>query len=355
MTRDARAVRLFCPALLTDGGIASYARMIVDALSPSPLRCYDLGTERPRHLLPATATVTRIAQRAPFALASMAEYLKSSAELVLAHVGLATPLAAVPHRSSGRVTVLAHGREVWQRLLPMRAAGLRRVDRFVFTTVFTRDQFLECNGDRLRPDVELDIVPLAAGREAEGPLRPRPASDRRRVVCVSRLTPNEPLKGIATLLEAAHFLPDSWEIRIVGDGEGRRMFEALAARLGVTARVAFTGRVTEAQKRAELDQAALLCLPSAQEGFGIVLLEALAAGRPCVGAAAGAIPEVLAPEVSELFPYGDARALAQAIERIGARLDAGGLAPEALRRHYDERYAFALFTSRWRALLGVSR
>ncbi len=349
-----RSIRLFCPALLIDGGIASYARTIVEALDPAPVRCFDLDRHEPRHPLPASASVTRLARQGPYALMTVRECLLDEGELLFAHVGLTTPLAALPHRRRSRVTVLAHGREMWQRLSLRHALGLGAVDRLVFTTVFTRDQFLECNGDRLRRDVAIEVVPLTAGRQAEAPVSPRPAADRRRVVCVSRLTTAEPMKGIATLVEAARFLPDSWEVRVVGDGPGRPAFEALAARHGVDRRVVFTGRASEEQKRREIDRADLLCLPSAQEGFGIVLLEALAAGRPCIGAAAGAIPEVLSPEVSELCRYGDPRALAQAIERVGERLHRGELEPQRLRSFYDERYSFDLFARRWRALLGVS-
>ncbi len=65
---------------------------------------------------------------------------------------------------------------------------------------------------------------------------------------------------------------------------------------------------------AEYNRADIFCLPSVQEGFGIVFLEAMAAGKPIVAARAAAVPEVVRNGI--LVEPESAEALAEAIDRL---------------------------------------
>jgi glycosyltransferase involved in cell wall biosynthesis len=82
--------------------------------------------------------------------------------------------------------------------------------------------------------------------------------------------------------------------------------------------VSFEGAVAEnAEVRRAFFEANVFCLASRQEGFGIVFLEAMAAGLPVVAARAGAVPEVVADgRTGLLVPAGDERAFAQALLRL---------------------------------------
>jgi len=102
------------------------------------------------------------------------------------------------------------------------------------------------------------------------------------VVCISRLTKQ---KNVASLLKAWKAVTaesDRARLRIIGDGPERKNLERLADTLSVSGSVTFEGRVTEERKWALLDQASAFAHPSLQEGFGIVFLEAMAAGLPVV-------------------------------------------------------------------------
>ena len=78
--------------------------------------------------------------------------------------------------------------------------------------------------------------------------------------------------------------------------------------------VIFLGHIPFEQLTREYRDCALFCLPSRQEGFGIVLLEALAAGRAVVTTTAAAMPEVVPNDTAgRLVPPGDPDALASAL------------------------------------------
>ncbi len=91
------------------------------------------------------------------------------------------------------------------------------------------------------------------------------------------------------------------EIRIVGNGPCDAAWRTQADRLKLANTVTWLGDISRAELAAEYNRADVFCLPSVQEGFGIVLLEAMAAGKAIVAARAGAIPEV-APHATLVDP-----------------------------------------------------
>jgi glycosyltransferase involved in cell wall biosynthesis len=115
---------------------------------------------------------------------------------------------------------------------------------------------------------------------------PPPSSERRlgRVVCLGRLSPT---KGLTYLLDAwrivKRYVPNA-TLHIIGDGDRayRALLERRAIDLGIGDSVNFLGRVSRGEKERELFEAALFAFPSTEEGFGIALVEAMAAGLPCV-------------------------------------------------------------------------
>ena len=111
------------------------------------------------------------------------------------------------------------------------------------------------------------------------------------LVCVARMTEQ---KGHRWLLLAFRAVVDEFPwatLLLVGDGPLRLQLEQLTEKLGLRERVRFVGWRTDV--RAILPGADLFVLASEWEGFGLVLLEAMAAGLPIVATRVGAIPEVV--------------------------------------------------------------
>ena len=111
------------------------------------------------------------------------------------------------------------------------------------------------------------------------------------LVCVARLTEQ---KGHRWLLSAFRAVLDEFPqaaLLLLGDGPLRAPLERLAAKLGLREHVRFSGWRTDVS--ALLPGADLFVLASEWEGFGLVLLEAMAAALPIVATRVGAIPEVV--------------------------------------------------------------
>jgi glycosyltransferase involved in cell wall biosynthesis len=128
-----------------------------------------------------------------------------------------------------------------------------------------------------------------------------------------------PAKGIYDLLEAvagiARAVPD---LRLVCAGHGERVAVArYAERLGIADAVKFTGWVGPSGKRALLETAAVLALPSYAEGMPVSVLEAMSAGVPAVASAIGGVPEALVDGVNGfLVAPGDKASLARHLRRL---------------------------------------
>lgn len=124
-------------------------------------------------------------------------------------------------------------------------------------------------------------------------------------------------KGVSYLIQAMANLvalhPDI-QLIIVGEGKDRGLLEELTNQLGLEANVIFMG--TQSQERISelLRESRLFILPSIEEGQGVVLVEALASGTPCIGSRVGGIPDVITPDVGKVVDAGDVGGLSAAIE-----------------------------------------
>ena len=137
------------------------------------------------------------------------------------------------------------------------------------------------------------------------------------VLSVARMYPR---KRLADLLHAAALLRTrvaGVQVRIVGRGPEWDALSRLHAELGLGDTVVLLGDLTRERLAEEYVNASVFCLPSVQEGFGIVFLEAMAAELPVVACRVAAVPEVVLDGATGLLvPPRDPGALAEALERL---------------------------------------
>ena len=166
---------------------------------------------------------------------------------------------------------------------------------------------------RSRITVVPEPIDLARWTRALHEARPG-VSEARSILCVAHLYPR---KDVETLLDAFARLRAPAVLRVVGGGPERRALESRARDLDLGTRAVFLGHVPFERLAEEYRRATVFCLPSRQEAFGIVFLEAMAAGVPIVAARAAAVPELLGDgEYGRLVPPGDTASLAHALESL---------------------------------------
>jgi glycosyltransferase involved in cell wall biosynthesis len=154
------------------------------------------------------------------------------------------------------------------------------------------------------------------------------------VLFVGRL---DAAKGIEELLEAFASLAGhrpNLRLAYVGDGPGGEHLRSRAKQLALDDRIIMNGAGTSQKVAQWLVAANVLALPSYDEGYPNVVIEALSCGRPVIATNVGGVPELVKEESGVLIPPRDSRALADAIET-------------AMVRHWDEHSISEQFRRGW--------
>src|SRR6266850_1173752 len=257
MTVPFRSV-LLTPNILGADGVSCLSRQIARAL-PSPVMVVSL------HDASSRDDVLRRSARG-YRLALVADAVRTALRchrdtvIVCAHVHLA-PLARLMAWQGARVTYVLCGIEAWTRLRRGEQQALR-TGRIVASEGYKGHESL------------IAIWPRVLERHPEARL---------------------------------------W---IAGDGDDRARLEALTARARIQGAVRFTGRIADAELDALYERCRFFVMPSLHEGFGLVFLEAMRAGKACIGAV-GAAAEIIEDGVTG-FVVDPARAddLAGAVLRL---------------------------------------
>jgi phosphatidyl-myo-inositol alpha-mannosyltransferase len=219
-------------------------------------------------------------------------------------------------------------------------------DRIDHRCVVSRDaealaaRYLGGDYDRLHNAIEVERFASADPWPADGPT-------------IFFLGRHEPRKGLRILLDALGHLPP--DVRVWVGGEGPETDE-LRAKHGHDERVEWLGRIDDSERAARMRGATVYCSPSVSgESFGMVLLEAMAAGTALVASDLDGHRNVATHDVDALLvPVGDPVALAGALRRVLADADLRARLVACGERRADEldmdRLA-ASYVERYRSLL----
>lgn len=309
--------------LLTDlfdaiGGIQTFNRALVKALDQigvergwaiSVLVLNDKGrtADSANYCTPGRTAYRGFSGSKPWFLkAAMSEACDAST-VIVGHVNFAPMVLGLLARNSHlQILLTIFGIDVWSKLSKLQRMGLSKVDRILSISKSTRDRMAAVNDLNGTP---VDILPCTLqpfyGLQVQLKSREElglPAG--KMILSTSRLEAGDWYKGIEEVIAAMPAVltnvPDAFYV-VVGDGADRARLEKLAAEQGIRDNVYFTGRVEDQLLCSYYQSCEVFVLPSTREGFGIVFLEAMYYGKPCVGARAGATPEVIEDGVTGLL------------------------------------------------------
>lgn len=303
---------------------------------------------------PAATRAETIANKLRFGARLVAEQARRPVDLVVYnHVGLARAQRWVPSAVRRPYVVFVHGVEVWDpSYAPARVPVLERASLLIANSGFTARRVRELY-PQLGPVVPCPLALLEEDTRStkdavdDALLRVvRPES----VLILGRMSRGERYKGHDELLEcwsAVRSAIPRAQLVIAGTGDDVERLRSKGETLHIGDDVLFCGPISEATKRELLRRVALFAMPSRGEGFGLVYLEAMRSGLPCVGSRQDAAGDVIVHEETGLLVDRDDRGelasgLVNLLGDARRRREYGG----AGRRRFEEQFTFSRFRER---------
>lgn len=272
------------------GGIAAVSRLVRDVLTDAasaPLRCIELATDARRF---DTSTLSRVR----FGLRVGSAQMSGQCDwMFYTHLNLAAVQRVVPRGVARPYAVFLHDVEGWTPLGTSMQRVLSRAFLRLANSRYTAERVQEANpgcGPVVACPLAVPAPVTAVATDTGIDVGPRT------VVIVGRMVSTERYKGHDQLIEAwpdvRAQVPDA-VLMCVGEGDDVARLREKVRALGMASAVAFPGFVDDSTRATIYRRAALLAMPSRREGFGLVYVEAMAAGLPSIGSIHDAASEVI--------------------------------------------------------------
>jgi glycosyltransferase involved in cell wall biosynthesis len=330
MSRRLRSVMLLSDGFGGFGGIAKFNRDFLTALSKSPLVAHLRALPRTMpEPVEADMPVALVYERTAgagnwvYALRLLACVIRRERiDIVLCgHLNLLRAAWVVARLKGARLVLVIHGFEAWQPRGGLHGWLAGRIDELVSVSRLSAERF--CAWSRF-PLQRAQILPNCVDLER---FHPQPKNTAllhhlglgggKVIMTVGRMADNERYKGFDEVIAIMPRLLARYpglKYLIVGDGSDRARLQAIVSDAGLSGAVIFAGRIAEADKVSCYNLADAYVMPSRGEGFGIVLIEALACGLPVVGSSVDGSREALrGGELGRVVDPADSEALFAAV------------------------------------------
>jgi len=308
-----KRVLLVTPACQGADGLSAYSRLCIDALADAgvALEVWSLAEndDRERPLPTGVKRFFAKGSKKQFAWHGLKSSFRPPDVVFCTHVNVA-PIALPMTLFGTRLVVSLLGVEAWRPLRWRERAAVQRSKLLVAISQHTLDGFHAANPKLKGVPAEVCHLCLPDG-EFRGNV---PAAERDPfALIVARMSSEERYKGHDLLLElwpeVCLRIPTA-KLVIAGGGDDRTRLEAKRDELELKESVQFLGRVPDDELHRLYRQCAFFVMPSRHEGFGLVFLEAMRAGKVCIGAKGSA---------SEIIVHGVTGFVFDADDRAGVR------------------------------------
>jgi len=269
------------------------------------------------------------------------------------HVHIA-PLALFIKRVFGiSYAVVAYGSDVWDLRKGVRLQALKKADLIISVSNYSKARMIDNGVSRetimvLHPAVDVSFFrPHPPNREL---LRRLMLENKKILLIVSRMDSREKQKGHDIMLEVMQRLGDDFVLIMFGNGDDVGRLQYKAIELGVVDKVRFHPAPPAADALDFYNLCDVFVMPSKQEGFGIVFIEALACGKPVVAGFKDASKEALMDgKLGFLVDPDDPGDIVKAIQ---SACTAGQTItdPAYLRKEAEANFGIEVFNSRLKEL-----
>lgn len=361
-------IHLWAPGLFEfKGGIQVYSHFLLNALQTIyPQACYQVFLLHDRQVLPdrqppanlqfhCMGFVPQRIRTAAFAAQAIGAGIWQRPDLVITtHLNF-TPAAERLKQFSGiPYWTIAHGFEAWQIQRPALQKALSQADRILAVSEYTRDRLLQSQPiahDRVSllhntvDAKQFTIAPKPAYLLARHGLNPAQPV----ILTVNRLAAGESYHPYDRVLDALPLIRQHFphvHYLIVGEGDDRRRLEQEIQQRRLEDCVTLAGFIPDKELKDYYNLCDVFAMPSKLEGFGIVLLEALATGKPVVASLHdGGRDAVKQGELGALVDPDDTASIAQTLTQIlqGNYANALLFQPEILRQKTIQSFGLPQF------------
>ncbi len=365
-TAHARRLGLLASEVSAFGGIQTYMKRIMEVMSglekAGEAKCFCISLNDP---MPVDASVETGEGNIRFIGAARSKLrfvwqsyanAQPSMTLLVGHVRLA-PVAWLL-RGIGRISsfvVILHGVEAWNRRPWLERTSLASADAIIATTKFTAMTCAQANGV---DQSKFLVIPLCT---TDRPVALSPSFKLKgefRILAVGRQDRSEHYKGYETLVEAVEKLARDHrgvQLHLVGGGDDHARLKTIVDQRGLGPSVTMWGNLADAELAAAYASCDIFALPSKKEGFGIVFLEAMRHGKPCIGGNHGGTPEVIIDGITGfLVDFGDVAGLYRNLKILyndTARRHEMGAAGRKL---FEDNFTFDSFRTRYVRAIMIS-
>lgn len=235
-----------------------------------------------------------------FTLAYLKELLKRNYSFIwFDHINLA-PFMILAAMRKIRYSLMIYGVDVWGKISVFKKIALRSAQHILSISKHTKEKakqqadiFEKAEVCYLGTDLQLSSSFRNSNiEEIESILR-----DRKIILMVGRISRNKSFsKGHQELIEAINLLKDKIPevlLIIVGRGMSKDTFEKIVNKKKLNKNIFFAGFVSNEKLQTYYSQCDVFAMPSRGEGFGLVYLEAMAHGKPCIGSNVDAAKEII--------------------------------------------------------------